>query len=48
MSQETTPQDDVTAARRITLLVVAWLWVAAPFAYGVYELINTAKKLFAK
>ena len=30
------------------LLVVAWLWVAAPFAYGLYELALTTRKLFSK
>jgi hypothetical protein len=30
------------------LLVIAWLWVALPLAYGVYELINTALQLFGK
>ena len=31
---------------RATLLVVAWLWVALPFAYGVYELIRKVAQLF--
>ena len=30
---------------RITM-GVAWLWVAVPFAYGVYELVLKAKNLF--
>jgi hypothetical protein len=33
-------------ASRAGLLLLTWLWVAAPFAYGVYELILTATKLF--
>ena len=28
------------------LLAVAWLWVAIPFAYGLYELAMTSRKLF--
>ncbi len=30
------------------LLVVAWLWVTAPFVYGLYELALTCRKLFSK
>lgn len=32
--------------RRSSLLVVTWLWVGAPFAYGVYGLINSVIPLF--
>lgn len=35
------------AAHVDPLLVAAWLWVAVPLAYGVAELINTARQLFA-
>ncbi|GHI03029.1 MFS transporter small subunit [Streptomyces cellostaticus] len=28
------------------LIVLAWLWVAAPLAYGVYELVQKARQLF--
>ena len=31
---------------RVVLLVVVWLWVAIPFAYGVYELIRKVAQLF--
>ena len=31
---------------RTPLLVLAWLWVAVPFAYGVYELIQKVAQLF--
>lgn len=34
-----------TKSRR-TLTAVVWLWVAAPFAYGLYELILKATQLF--
>ena len=27
-------------------IVLAWVWVSIPFAYGVYELILKASKLF--
>jgi EamA domain-containing membrane protein RarD len=27
-------------------MVLAWLWVALPFAYGVYELIRKVVQLF--
>jgi hypothetical protein len=33
---------------RQLVLVIAWLWVGAPFAYGVYELALNVAKLFAK
>lgn len=29
-----------------TIMIVAWIWVAVPFAYGLYELILKAKNLF--
>lgn len=31
---------------RLPLMAVAWLWVGAPFAYGVYELAMKLKQLF--
>ena len=31
---------------RTSLLVVTWLWVGAPFAYGVYALITRVIPLF--
>ncbi|MGW1092652.1 MFS transporter small subunit [Streptomyces sp. NPDC002596] len=34
-----------TSSRR-TLTAVVWLWVAVPFAYGLYELIRKATQLF--
>ncbi|SEH87636.1 hypothetical protein SAMN04489835_5173 [Mycolicibacterium rutilum] len=27
-------------------IVLAWVWVAVPFAYGVYELLLKVKQLF--
>ncbi|MEV6554308.1 hypothetical protein AB0M22_01215 [Nocardia sp. NPDC051756] len=32
--------------QRIPLLIFAWLWVAAPFAYGLDRLIVNLLKLF--
>ncbi|WP_198540068.1 hypothetical protein [Streptomyces sp. CT34] len=37
-----------TAKSSSVLLVVVWLWVTAPFVYGIYELTLTARKLFLK
>ncbi len=34
------------ATRRRPLLVVAWLWVGLPFAYGVFELGRQLVPLF--
>ncbi|MFF7750856.1 hypothetical protein ACFZCP_16680 [Streptomyces sp. NPDC007971] len=31
---------------RRLLIALAWLWVGAPFAYGVYELVREATQLF--
>ncbi|MFE9252633.1 hypothetical protein [Streptomyces sp. NPDC007088] len=28
------------------LIVLAWLWVGLPLAYGVYELVRKATQLF--
>ncbi|MFD9006931.1 hypothetical protein ACFV0T_39360 [Streptomyces sp. NPDC059582] len=28
------------------LIVFAWLWVGVPLAYGLYELVQKATKLF--
>jgi hypothetical protein len=33
--------------KRTSLLLVAWLWVALPFSYGVYELIRKVAQLFS-
>lgn len=32
--------------RRRALFLVAWLWVGAPFAYGMYELVLKMRQLF--
>ncbi|MFG2574941.1 hypothetical protein [Streptomyces sp. NPDC048481] len=35
------PQPD-----RRPLIVFSWLWVGAPLAYGLYELVRKATQLF--
>ncbi|MFF4347162.1 hypothetical protein [Streptomyces sp. NPDC001530] len=40
MSSESSPP------RRRGLITFAWLWVAAPLCYGLYELVLKAKQLF--
>lgn len=32
--------------RRRALIAFSWLWVGAPLAYGVYELVKKATQLF--
>jgi hypothetical protein len=31
---------------RTPLMVLAWAWVAVPFGYGIYELIQKVTQLF--
>ncbi|KPI11466.1 hypothetical protein OK074_2798 [Actinobacteria bacterium OK074] len=31
---------------RRPLIAFAWLWVTAPLAYGLYELVQKARQLF--
>jgi len=31
---------------RKPLILVSWLWVGGPFAYGVYQLVLKVAKLF--
>ncbi|QUQ68092.1 MFS transporter small subunit [Kutzneria sp. CA-103260] len=31
---------------RSTLMVIAWLWVGLPFAYGLYQLFVKVVQLF--
>ena len=33
--------------RRLALTVFAWLWVAVPFGYGVWQLLVKVVQLFA-
>ena len=39
------PSDSSPPSRR-GLSALAWLWVTAPLAYGVYELVRKATQLF--
>jgi hypothetical protein len=36
----------MSSRSRKALFGVVWLWVALPFAYGLYELIRKATQLF--
>jgi hypothetical protein len=41
------PPDTAAPAKdRRPLILLAWLWVAAPLAYGLYELFQKVAKLF--
>ncbi|MFE9448480.1 hypothetical protein [Streptomyces sp. NPDC006739] len=37
---------DTSPPERRGLIALAWLWVAAPLGYGVYELVQKARQLF--
>jgi hypothetical protein len=37
--------DDRSTVLRVNI-ALAWLWVAIPFGYGLFELLVTAKQLF--
>ncbi|MET9075835.1 MULTISPECIES: MFS transporter small subunit [Streptomyces] len=37
---------DSSPPSRRGLIVLAWLWVAVPLGYGVYELVQKATQLF--
>ncbi|WP_425444673.1 MFS transporter small subunit [Streptomyces phaeoluteigriseus] len=45
MSQEPGPSSPNPPDRR-PLTAFAWLWVGAPLAYGLYELVRKATQLF--
>ncbi|MEU3711123.1 MFS transporter small subunit [Streptomyces catenulae] len=40
------PEHTPTPSPRHALTVTTWLWVALPLAYGLYELVSKATKLF--
>ncbi|MCC5032126.1 hypothetical protein DMH02_002325 [Streptomyces sp. WAC 00631] len=42
----TPPDTRPEAGGRRPLMALAWLWVGAPFAYGVYELLLKMRQLF--
>ncbi|MEU4681943.1 MFS transporter small subunit [Streptomyces xinghaiensis] len=42
----TLPDARPEAGGRRPLMALAWLWVGAPFAYGVYELLLKLRLLF--
>ncbi|MEU1459793.1 hypothetical protein ABZ478_07120 [Streptomyces sp. NPDC005706] len=37
---------DSSPPSRPGLILLAWLWVGAPLAYGLYELVRKATQLF--
>ncbi|MFD3836460.1 hypothetical protein ACFWWC_09390 [Streptomyces sp. NPDC058642] len=45
MSQNDSSQSPLD---RRPLIAFAWLWVGAPLAYGLYELVQKATQLFTK
>ncbi|MFE0456952.1 hypothetical protein ACFW2D_37860 [Streptomyces sp. NPDC058914] len=40
------PRPGSGEASRTPLIAFAWLWVGAPLAYGLYELVRKATQLF--
>lgn len=46
MSEKTSQQP--APAGNMGLLLISWLWVAIPLAYGVYELMTKTAKLFVQ
>ncbi|MFI0146857.1 MFS transporter small subunit [Streptomyces globisporus] len=45
-SSSQSPPDVSTGKGRRPLIAFTWLWVGAPLAYGLYELIRKATQLF--
>ncbi|GAA1297228.1 MULTISPECIES: MFS transporter small subunit [Planotetraspora] len=39
--------EQTETASRTPLMILAWLWVGLPFAYGVYELLLKLSQLFS-
>lgn len=46
MSARSDVDSDTTGAAPGLVVLVAWLWVLVPFAYGVYNLVIKAQNLF--
>ncbi|MGV9803240.1 MFS transporter small subunit [Mycobacterium sp. NPDC003449] len=46
MSESSVETGDYTATVPKAYIGLAWLWVAVPFGYGVYELILKVGQLF--
>ncbi|MBU3870940.1 hypothetical protein KN815_44910 [Streptomyces sp. 4503] len=46
MTDADSPSPDVAKAVSPAVMVVAWLWVAVPFLYGLYQLAEKSSKLF--
>ncbi|MGC2998961.1 MFS transporter small subunit [Streptomyces sp. G35A] len=45
-SSQSPPDPAATGPGRRGLIAFAWLWVGAPLAYGLYELVRKATQLF--
>ncbi|MFE2353181.1 hypothetical protein [Streptomyces parvulus] len=45
MSHDSSPSPPEVPERR-PLIAFTWLWVGAPLAYGLYELVRKATQLF--
>ncbi|GAA4594811.1 hypothetical protein GCM10023194_62740 [Planotetraspora phitsanulokensis] len=39
--------EQTETSSRTPLMILAWLWVGLPFAYGVYELLLKLSQLFS-
>ncbi len=46
MTDADSPSPDVARTGSPVVMVVAWLWVAVPFLYGLYQLAEKSSKLF--
>ncbi len=46
MTDTDSPSPDAAKAGSPVVMVVAWLWVAVPFLYGLYQLAEKSSKLF--
>ncbi|GAA1360234.1 MFS transporter small subunit [Streptomyces beijiangensis] len=45
-SEASVPSSTPPDRRRVPLILFAWLWVGAPLAYGLYELVLKVRQLF--
>ncbi|MEU9589242.1 hypothetical protein ACGF7W_08040 [Streptomyces sp. NPDC048219] len=46
MSPDSSQSPPDPSGRRRPLIAFTWLWVGAPLAYGLYELVRKATQLF--
>ncbi|NGO12654.1 hypothetical protein G5C60_34850 [Streptomyces sp. HC44] len=45
-TSESSPPSPGTPPGRRGLIAFSWVWVGAPLAYGLYELVQKATQLF--